>query len=142
MTETTHRKVIIFLFILILSVSHLAFLTREVSAEVSINEMTPAEGHVGTEVNVIGQISTVNGSYEILFDGELAKNGTADLTAVSDTFIVPNSTAGLHEVRLRDVLNDTESAVWSFTVQAQYTIKAVIPQGPNQLQEGSNVTLV
>ena len=142
MTETTHRKVIIFLFILILSVSHLAFLAREVSAEVSINEMTPTEGHVGTEVNVIGQISTVNGSYEILFDGELAKNGTADLTAVSDTFIVPNSTAGLHEVRLRDVLNDTESAVWNFTIQTRYTIKAVTPPGPNQLQEGSNVTIV
>jgi len=140
--ETTHRKVIIFLFILIFSVSHLAFLAREVSAEVSISEMTPTEGHVGTEVNVIGQINTVNGSYEILFDGELMKNGTADLTVVSDTFIVPNSTAGLHEVRLRDVLNYTESAVWSFTVQFQYTIRAVIPQGINQLQEGSNVTIV
>lgn len=142
MIETTHRKVIIFLFILIFSVSHLAFLAREVSAEVSISEMTPTEGHVGTEVNVIGQINTVNGSYEILFDGELAQAGTADLTAVSDTFIVPNSTAGPHEVRLRDVLNNTESAVWNFTVQTQYTIRAVIPQGINQLQEGSNVTIV
>lgn len=142
MIETTHRKVIIFLFILILSVSQLAFLAHEVSAEVSINEMTPTEGHVGTEVSVIGQINEIDGPYEILFDGELAQSGTADLTAVSDTFIVPNSTAGLHEVRLRDVLNDTESAFWNFTVQTQYTIRAVIPQGINQLQEGSNVTIV
>ena len=142
MTRAKHREVIIFLFILVLSVFQLAFLAREASAEVSINNMTPTEGYVGTEVTVIGQINTINGAYEILFDGELVKNGTANLAVVSETFIVPNSTAGLHEVRLRDLLNGTESAVWSFTIQTQYTIRPVIPQEPSQLQEGSNVTVV
>jgi hypothetical protein len=135
------KEAIILVLILAISVLQTAFYVNRVSATVSIDEMTPAEGFVGTEVALSGQINTANGSYEILFDGEIVKNGTADVTTASEAFIVPNSTVGLHNVQLRDVSNDTESAIWSFTVQTQYSIIALIPSEPRQLQEGANVTI-
>lgn len=136
------KEAIILVLILAISVLQTTFYVSRVSATVSIDEMAPAVGFVGTEVTLSGQTNTANGSYEVLFDGEIVKSGSADMTSVSETFIVPNSTVGLHNVQLRDVSNNTESPVWSFTVQTQYSIRALIPSEPSQLQEGANVTIV
>ncbi len=142
MTKTTGKETGILILILTISVLHTAFFVSRASAVVSIDEMTPTEGFVGSEVALSGQINTVNGSYEILFDGETVKSGSANFLSVSETFIVPNSTVGLHDVRLRDTMNNSESTIWSFTVQTQYSIRALTPPEPSQLQEGTNVTIV
>ncbi len=136
------KKIVALSIFLLVSAFFAALPAPKVSAEVSINALSKSEGFVGDLVGLTGQINTVNGSYEILFDGTLVKSGNATFTAVMDTFVVPNSTSGDHTVRLRDVLNATESRALNFTVKTKYFIKAITPQAPKQLQEGANVTLL
>jgi len=131
-----------FLIILLVSAFFAALPTPKVYAEVSISELSEDEGFVGDLVNLTGQINTINGNYEILFDGTTVKSGNATLGTVEDTFLVPNSTSGNHDVQLRDVLNTTESDALNFTVNTKYIVKAITPQAPKQLQEGTNITLL
>ncbi len=113
----------------------------EVLAEVSIIQLSPLAGHVGTNVTLTGYITTENGSYRIFFAGEEVKSGNADFFNVSDTFVVPNSTQGLQLVTLQDVLTEETSTAERFTVQTQHLIDAVRPSPPAQLQEGQTVTI-
>ncbi|MCK4477269.1 hypothetical protein KAU88_01920 [Candidatus Bathyarchaeota archaeon] len=131
-----------FLIILLVSAFFAALPTPKVYAEVSISELSKDEGFVGDLVNLTGQINTINGTYEILFDGTTVKSGNATLITVEDVFPVPSSTFGNHQIQLRDVLNATESTVSNFTVNTKYIVKAITPQAPKQLQEGVNVTLL
>ena len=135
-------EAIVFLAILIISIVSLNLITHEVLAEVVIEQISPAEGYVGTEVTLKGQVTTVNGSYEILFDGTKVQEGNATLTEVSDIFIVPSSTSGLHGVVLRDVTNATESVALNFTTKTSYIVNSSEPERPKQFQEGANVTLL
>ncbi len=127
---------------LTISILSLTFIMQEVIAEVTIDQISPEEGYVGTEVTLNGQITTVNGSYEILFDGAEVKTGNATLTAVSTIFTVPSATSGLHSIVLRDVANATESAALNFTVKTNYIIASFGLEVPKQFQEGANVTLL
>jgi len=77
-------------------------------------------GPVGTTVNVIGEIDTPNGSYQIRWDGESVSDGNATGITVDDMFIVPPSTEGNHNVTLYDVDSNTESLPHTFTVYKLY----------------------
>lgn len=138
--ERGFAEATIFIAIIMVSFFSVAVVMREVSAEVSIIKIVPAEGFVGTEVTVVGQINTENGSYTILFDDTPKKNGTATFTDVSDTFEIPRSALGSHEVKLIDV-NASESETQNFTVKTMYAVEATLPPEPKQLQEGANVTV-
>ncbi|MCW3981414.1 MAG: hypothetical protein NWF11_08080 [Candidatus Bathyarchaeota archaeon] len=135
-------EAIVFLAILTISIVSLNLITHEVLAEVTIEQISPAEGYVGTEVTLKGQVTTVNGSYEILFDGTKVQEGNATLTEVSDIFIVPPGTSGLHGIVLRDVTNATESVALNFTIKTSYIVNSSEPERPKQFQEGANVTLL
>jgi hypothetical protein len=105
-------------------------------AEVSIIDLSQAEGFVGDLVELTGQINTTNGVYEVLFDGELLGNGSAALTVLQYELLIPNSTRGEHVIALRDVeKNATSEAI--FTVKTRYIVTLVKPR----LQEGDNATV-
>ncbi len=118
-----------------------AHFLSSVQAQPTLISVTPEEGTVGTEVAIIGEIETVNGSYEVLFDNVVVLSGVASIIDVADSFHVPNSTIGVHEIKLRDVSNETESASIDFTVTPDYVVKAEALPETKQFQEGSNVTL-
>ncbi|MCW4052353.1 MAG: carboxypeptidase-like regulatory domain-containing protein [Candidatus Bathyarchaeota archaeon] len=140
--KLNQTEAIAFIAILIMSIISLNLITHKVLAEVALEQITPTEGYVGTEVTLKGQVTTVNGSYEVLFDGTKVQEGNATLTEVSDIFIVPSSTSGLHGIVLRDVTNATESAAMNFTVKTNYIVNSLEPERPKQFQEGANVTLL
>ncbi len=105
-----------FIALLLMATFIASLLLPQATATPTITTITPNSGPVGTTVRVNGTIDTANDSYQILWDGESVKNGTAVETAVNDTFIVPPSTEGDHNVTLYDVTTDTESPPTSFTV--------------------------
>jgi len=119
-----------------------AFYTPKALAEVSITQISPAQGPVGTVVTVTGQITTQNGSYKVFFADREVQNGTATQTDVSTTFTVPNSTLGKQLVRLHDVTTNENSTMEEFHVQTKYIIKALTPTPPQQAQEGANITIM
>lgn len=136
-------KQVAFLFTVILfSTFFIVSHSRKVSADLAINTLSKYTGFVGDQVELIGEIITVNGTYEILFDGIPIKSANATLNSVQDRFSVPNGTSGDHMIRLRDVSNVTESAALNFTIQTQYAIRAIVPEEPRQLQQGENITLL
>jgi len=97
-----------------------SLLLPQATAAPTITDITPDSGPVGTTVRVVGEIDTANGSYQIRWDGKSVKNGTAVETAVNDTFIMPPSTEGDHNVTVYDVTGDTESSPQTFTVYKFY----------------------
>jgi len=119
-----------------------AFYTPKALAEVSITQISPAQGPVGTIVTVTGQITTQNGSYKVFFADREVQNGTATQTDVSTTFTVLNSTLGKQLVKLHDVTTNENSTFEEFHVQTRYIIKALTPSPPPQAPEGSNVTII
>lgn len=135
------KKIMAFSIILLVLVFFTTLLAPKVSAEVSIN-LSPSEGPVGTVVSVTGQISTANGSYKIFFaDYPDPVTGNATQYEVSDTFTVLNKTVGSHPVILLDITTGENSTAY-FSVQMRYSIKALTPPHPNQLQEGVNITIL
>lgn len=119
-----------------------AFYTPKALAEVSITQISPAQGPVGTVVTVTGQITTQNGSYKVFFADKEVQNGTATQTDVSTTFTVPNSTLGKQLVKLHDVTTNENSTIEEFHVQTKYIIEALTPAPPQQAQEGANITIM
>ena len=114
------NEVVVFIIMLTISVFSVSFIPCEASAEVILTQISPSEGFVGIEVTLVGEITTENGSYEILFDDKMLQEGNATFTSVSDSFIVPDSTLGLHDVVIKDVTNGTLSP--STLVPSQKTI--------------------
>ena len=102
--------------VLLLMATFIASLLPQATATPTELTINPKIGPVGTTVNVIGKIDTSNGSFQIRWDGESVKNGTAVGTTATTTFIVPPSTEGNHNVTLYDVTNATESLPTPFTV--------------------------
>ena len=117
-----------------------AFPAPDVLADVTIIQLSPVSGYVGTRVTLTGRIDTENGSYQILFGGTAVKSGNAAFFNVTDTFTVPNSTRGLQLVTLQDLLTGNSTAE-KFTVEIQPLIEGVTPTPPGQAQEGQNVTI-
>ncbi len=118
-----------------------AFYTPKALAEVSITQISPAQGPVGTVVTVTGQITTQNGSYKIFFANREVQSGTATQTDVSTTFPVPNSTWGKQLIELHDVTANESSTFEEFHVQTKYIMEAWWGQAP-QAQEGENITII
>jgi len=104
-----------FVTILLLTTLISSLLPNVTATPVVIDSVTPESGQVGDVVRVIGQIDTTNGSYAIFFDEERVKNGTAVETIVNDTFNVPSSPVGSHDVILKDITT-TNNATAEFTV--------------------------
>ena len=125
---------------LLLTTTIIASLVPQATANpTTITTIIPNSGHVGTTVRVTGEIDTLNGSYQIRWDGESVRNGTCEsgTKMVNDTFAVPLSAEGDHNVGLYDEANATESAPKVFKVTTSYSVLAE----PARIVEGSNTTI-
>jgi hypothetical protein len=112
-----------------------------VRATTAVISMTPTQGTVGTTVNLVGNITTVNGNFSILWDGKaLLSNVTAVRNNATVSFAVPSATLGNHVVMLLDVAKK-ENATQTFKVLTAYSL-SVSPKlvAPAQSQEGDNFT--
>jgi hypothetical protein len=150
-----HNKTVSKILIAILTISMFSvFLSTLPASAVSLIELTPTSGNVGTQVRLVGTIDTLGGSYAIYFDtngdgsiqygwaNETVKTGNApaDTYDVNTTFVVPaclGSDAGLnHRVVLRD-----EQTVATVTAWFAVVTSRVLTVSPTTIQqEGSNVT--
>ncbi len=107
-----------------------------------IDQVLPGtgEGVVGQSVSVYGSIDTFYGRYEAYFGSILVASGTAQGSSITTTFKIPETPGGSYTITLRDVAtngNDTSP----FTVNPAYSVSAVAPAAPVQLQEGGTVAL-
>jgi hypothetical protein len=106
-----------------------------------INIVPPSQaGKAGDPVRILGSISTVNSTYKIWFGNNLIVTNTSQGYYVDSSFAVPELPEGNYTITLNDVaknVNDTKP----FTVLAGYSVEALVPSPPAQLQEGSNVIL-
>ncbi len=127
------------LLILISTIMSLSFLPQ-VRAETKVISLTPSSGYVETTVQLVANISTVNGAYVVQFNGENVTSGTATENDVNASFIVPHAPEGAHNVTIIDTTTG-ENDTTTFEVLISYSFKPVVPESPAQLQEGANVTI-
>ena len=142
LTKSSARKMKTVLFLLIVIISTLTFLSvSDVRAETEIISITPSQGNVGTTVQLKANITTPDGSFQIRFDGETITSGNATGNSVDVSFKIPSAPAGNHNITIFDVENNTESAPKTFTILPSYSLKAYTPEPPMQLQEGDSVNI-
>jgi hypothetical protein len=98
------------------------------------------EGTVGQAVNVQGSINTQNGAYEIWFGNKLVANDISDGYYVNANFTIPPLYGGAYTIILRDVSKNI-NATYPFTLAIAYSVQALEPSPPTQLQEGRSVVL-
>jgi len=115
-----------------------------VSGQISVSIIsivpTSQSGKVGDSVQILGSLSTANGTYKIWFGNNLVVTNTSRGYYVDSSFAVPELPAGNYTITLNDISTNVNSTK-SFAVLTGYSIKAVVPSSPAQLQEGSNVVL-
>jgi hypothetical protein len=101
---------------------------------VSISIVDPTNGPWGTDVTVVGEIVKPGGSYEIRWDNQTIKTGNSNSgsVVVNDTFTVPLSVKGYHNITLRDVNQTTESMPATFEV----TTSCYVFAEPARIVEG------
>ena len=106
-----------------------------------IDFLEPSSDIVGVEILIKGTIDTPNGTYQIQWDGNPIKTGKCELgsNVVNDTFIVPESVWGPHNVTLYDANSTETSPTVVFTVKTTYYVFAK----PDWVQEGlkTNITV-
>lgn len=136
---TKTRFLAILLLILTSTIVTISFLPRT-KAETEILSIVPFSGNVETAVQVVANVSTVNGKYEIWFDETFVTSGNATGNGVNASFSVPHAPAGSHNVTIID-LDAGENDTAIFTVVASYSFEPAVPKSPAQLQEGADVTI-
>lgn len=114
-------------------------LLPSVSAVIAITQVTPPSGTVGTQVQVIGNLTTANGNFNLLFDNTVVANGTALVNNVTTTFTVPPAPEGNHNLKLID-LTSNETATAIFLVSATYSIGAATIS--KSFQEGDQIPVL
>jgi len=99
----------------------------------------PTNGSWGTTVRVEGGIIKPGGSYQIKWDNKTIKtwNCTTGSVVVNDTFIVPTSVKGNHNITLYDVNQTTESMPVTFEV----TTSCYVLAKPARILEGLYTTI-
>ena len=103
--------------------------------------LSKSSGVVGEVIRINGTIDTVNGHYEIRFNGTTVESGVAVGNKVTN-FTVPNLPAGRYNVTLYDVNATSESPPAVFTINPNYILEiANKPEEPFQFLEGDNVTI-
>lgn len=142
---TKIKPLAILLIILISTMITLSFLP-ETKAETKIISITPSSGHVGTTVQLMGNISTEGGQYILWFDEvEIAREDATGYEVnesfnITSTFVGGRTFAGDHDVTLVDATKG-ENDTTTFTILPSYSLETDVPPLPEQRQEGDNVTI-
>ena len=135
------KEVIILTLLLLLGISSFAPFSI-VSGQLGVNIylVTPTQGVAGQHVNVQGTIDTTNGTYEVYMGSGLVATNKAEGYYVNTNFTAPELPAADYTITLRDVAKK-QNATETFTLSIGYSIAAITPPSPEQLQEGSSVIL-
>jgi hypothetical protein len=135
------RRKITVLLVMIMTIFAVIFFTPLLprALATTITSLAPERGFVGSIIRVIGEIDTSGGVYQIYWDAEiLLKEGTcaSGSTVVNDTFTVPSSSEGAHNILLYDPIESTVSDYVQFVL-------AVVSMSiePARIQEGLNTTI-
>jgi hypothetical protein len=113
----------------------------EARATTTLTSLTPSEGDVGSTVMLQGNITTLNGTFQLLWDNLSIATASAVRYVANVSFTVPPATLGNHVVTLVDVAKG-ESATENFYVLTAYSLD-VLPElaGVAQRQEGDAVQI-
>ena len=126
-------------FIIVVVAASFSFLPR-VSAEMNVISIVPTHGAVGESVVLTSNLTTSNGTYQVRFEDSVVASGNASGNAVSTSFVVPETTAGNHTVKVVD-LTTGDNASTLFNVTTSYFLNVVVPESPRQLQEGDSANI-
>jgi len=133
-------KPLAFLLLILISTTMTLSFLPQVRAETKVISLTPSSGYVETTVQLVANISTVNGTYVVQFNGENVTSGIATENDVNASFIVPHAPEGAHNVTIIDAATG-ENDTATFTVLTSYSFQPAVPDPPAQLQQGANVTI-
>jgi len=128
------------LLLVLASIMVAFFPLAKVKAATSIISIEPSSGNVGETIQLIANMTTPDGEYIIRFDEETVTSGNATVNDVEASFPVPTAPAGSHNIMIIDV-GARENATTTFTVTTSHSLKVDVPEPPEQLQEGDNVTI-
>ncbi|MGD0160159.1 MAG: hypothetical protein ABSB89_07665 [Candidatus Bathyarchaeia archaeon] len=117
-----------------------SFLPRA-KAQMEVFSVTPTTGNVGTNVTVVANLTTVNGAYNVAFNGAVLAVGTAVGNSVTASFFVPEAAAGNYTVTVNDVSANESATFENFTVLTAYFLNVTVPPAPAQFQEGNSVPI-
>ncbi|MEM2972290.1 MAG: carboxypeptidase-like regulatory domain-containing protein [Candidatus Bathyarchaeia archaeon] len=141
--KLTFQKIkfsVILLLTLTAAIATFPFLPK-VRAEVKIISVYPTSGHVGANVTLIANITTVDGQYRIFFDEKelLSENATGN--SVNASIVIPQTRAGNHTIKIMDE-GTKENATETFEVLTAYLLEISPPvEPPRQRQEGDSVEI-
>ncbi len=114
----------------------------ETETQTKIISATPTSGKVGEKVNVIANLTTLDGEYLIKFDAADVAKGRSTGNLVNVSFIVPQAVAGYHNITLIDLATGKRDAL-SFNVITSYIIRIEnVPEQPFQYQQGDEVKIL
>jgi len=138
------KKAVTVPFLIALSITLVFMPLYTVSGQVSVSitSVVPLSqsGKVGDTVHISGSISTADGTYNIWFGNDLVVTNTSIGYVVDSSFAVPELPEGNYTITLLDASTNV-NATKQFTIIPGYSVKALVPSPPAQLQEGSNVVL-
>ena len=134
-------KPLTFLLLILTSVVITFSFLPAVKAQTVITSISPISGHVGTNVTLTANITTPDGRYQILFDGNEVLSGNATRNNVTVSLPVPHTFEGTHNITVVDVAVG-ENNTATFTLLTFYSIEPVdLPPSPAQLQENASLTI-
>jgi hypothetical protein len=104
----------------------------------AVISLTPSAGYVGTQMQLVANITTGNGTFRVFWDSNvLLANATAVGNSVNVSLTVPPATSGNHTITVVDAAT-TENATANFTVLTAYSLSVSQKPAPGQWQEGDD----
>jgi len=135
-------KPLAFMFLMLSSIMLTFPFLPKAEAQTSIISLDPSSGHVNDTVQLTANISTVNGTFQVMFDEFNITSGTATGNSVNASFVVPDAVAGAHNVTVINTNATTaEKDTRTFTVTTAYYLDAPKINPPGQRQEGDSVPI-
>ena len=135
-------KPLAFMFLVLSSILLTFPFLPKAEAQTSIISLNPSSGHVNDTVQLTANISTVNGTFQVMFDEFNITSGTATGNSVNAPFVVPDAVAGAHNVTVIDTNATTaEKDTRTFTVTTAYYLDVPKIDPPGQRQEGDSVPI-
>lgn len=128
------------LFLLLAAVMMPLSFLPDVGAAMNVSALNPSSGNVGTSVQVLSNLTTANGTYQVLFDTSIVASGNASDTSVNASFVVPETFGGNHTATVVDMTTG-DNASRTFTVTTSHSLRVVVPESPKQLQEGDSAAI-
>lgn len=126
-----------FLLILMSTLMGISLLPN-VGASMAVISLTPSTGSVGTQMQLVANITTGNGTFQVFWDSNvLLANATAIGNSVNVSLTVPPATLGNHTITVVDAAT-TENATANFTVSTAYSLSVSQKPAPGQWQEGDD----